>query len=55
MIRLVLLFETGSLIDKEKYEDFRNRYDLLSKRINKFIQWVENHWNVFIAPETGNL
>jgi hypothetical protein len=40
--------------DKNKYDDLRSRYDLLSKRINKFIQWVEENWNEFPPLETGN-
>jgi four helix bundle protein len=55
IVHLDFLFETGSLADKMKYDDLRNKYDLLSKRINKFIQWVEENWNEFPLPETGNL
>ena len=55
IVHLDFLFETGSLADKMKYDDLRNKYDLLSKRINKFIQWVEENWNEFPSPETGNL
>jgi four helix bundle protein len=54
IVHLDFLFETESLKDKAKYDDLRNRYDLLSKRINKFIQWVEDNWNEFSSPETGN-
>ena len=54
MVHLDFLFETESLKDKNKYDDLRSRYDLLSKRINKFIQWVEDNWNEFPSPETGN-
>ena len=54
IVHLDFLFETESLKDKNKYEDLRSRYDLLSKRINKFIQWVEDNWNEFPTPETGN-
>ncbi len=52
---LIFLFETGSLGDKMKYDDWRNKYDLLSNRINKFTQWFEENWNQFPSPETGNL
>jgi four helix bundle protein len=55
IVHLDFLFETESLTDKMKYNDLRNKYDLLSKRINKFIQWVEENWNEFPLPETGNL
>ena len=54
IVHLDFLFETESLKDKNKYDDLRSRYDLLSKRINKFIQWVEDNWNEFPSPETGN-
>lgn len=54
ILHLDFLFETESWKDKIKYDDLRNRYDLLSKRINKFIQWVEDNWNEFPGPETGN-
>jgi hypothetical protein len=55
IVHLDFLFETESLADKIKYDDLRNKYDLLSKRINKLIQWVGEHWNEFPSPETGNL
>ncbi len=55
IVHLDFLFETGSLADKMKYDGLRNNYDLLSKRINKFIQWVEENWNEFPSLETGNL
>ena len=55
IVHLDFLFETGSLADKMKYDGLRNNYDLLSKRINKFIQWVEENWNEFLSLETGNL
>ena len=54
IVHLDFLFETESLKDKNKYDDLRSRYDLLSKRINKFIQWVEDNWNEFPSSETGN-
>lgn len=55
ILHLDFLFETESWKDKAKYDDLRGRYDLLSKRINKFIQWVEDNWNEFPGPETRNL
>ena len=54
ILHLDFLFETESWKDKAKYDDLRGRYDLLSKRINKFIQWVEDNWNEFPGSETGN-
>ena len=55
IVHLDFLFETGSLTDKARYEHLYNKYNLLSKRINKFIQWVEDNWNEFPSPETGNM
>jgi len=43
IVHLDFLFETGSLTDKIKFEQLRGEYDSLSKRINKFIQWVEEN------------
>jgi four helix bundle protein len=54
IIHLDFLFEAGSMADKVRYDDLRVKYDLLSRRINKFIQWVEDNWNEFPPPETGN-
>ncbi|HEV8505104.1 MAG TPA: four helix bundle protein, partial [Chitinophagaceae bacterium] len=55
IVHLDFLFETESLADRAKYDDLRNKDDLLSKKINKFIQWVEQNWNEFPSPETGNM
>ena len=43
IVHLDFLFETGSFNDKVKYDRFKNEYDSLSKRINKFTQWVEEN------------
>ncbi len=43
IIHLDFLFETGSYQDKERYEKLKGEYDLLSMKINKFTQWVENN------------
>jgi four helix bundle protein len=48
------LFETESFKNMETYNQLKNEYAMLSKRINTFIQWVENNWNNFDKPETGN-
>lgn len=47
ILHLDLLFETMSIKDTMLYEQLKNDYDLLSKKINKFIQWVELKWNDF--------
>jgi four helix bundle protein len=54
MVHLDFLFETQSLKDKYCYQKFHDEYDLLSKKINKFIQWVDENWNEFPDKETGN-
>jgi four helix bundle protein len=51
---LDFLSETMSLRDKEWYSRHRQEYDILSKKINKFIQWVEDNWNDFSDKNTGN-
>jgi four helix bundle protein len=51
ILHLDFLFDTGSLKDEKIYDELNNEYDALSKRINKFIQWVENNFN---PPVTGN-
>jgi len=47
MLHLDFLFETGSFVDEEKYNSIRKDYESLSRKINKFIQYVEEHWNDF--------
>jgi four helix bundle protein len=51
---LDFLSETKSLSDKEWYAKHRQEYEILSKKINKFIQWVEDNWNDFPDKNTGN-
>jgi four helix bundle protein len=41
MVHLDFLFESESLKDKTNYETLKSDYDSLSRRINKFTQWVE--------------
>lgn len=45
ILHLDFLFECESFTDSEKYEQLKNEYDVLSKRINKFTQWVEESLN----------
>jgi four helix bundle protein len=47
LVHLDFLFETKSLSNPELYNKLRNNYDLLSKRINKYTQWVESNLNDF--------
>lgn len=47
ILHLDFLYETQSLKDSSIYQKLHDEYDVLSKRINKFIQWVESNWNDF--------
>ncbi|HRG10613.1 MAG TPA: four helix bundle protein [Cyclobacteriaceae bacterium] len=47
ILHLDFLHETQSLQDSSVYKKLHDEYDILSKRINKFIQWVESNWNDF--------
>ena len=54
IVHLDFLFETESFKDSTSYDQLKQEYESLSKRINKFIQWVDDNWNDFPQPETGN-
>lgn len=58
IVHLDFLFDTGSLNDEKLYTELAGEYNILSKRINAFIQWVEENFNVKQTgnqqPETGN-
>ncbi len=45
IVHLEFLYETESFKDKEKFDQLVADYIVLSKKINKFIQWAEDHWN----------
>ncbi len=47
ILNLDFLFETESFTNEELYNLLKIVYDNLSKRINKFIQWVETNLNDF--------
>ncbi|MEQ1799418.1 MAG: four helix bundle protein [Lacibacter sp.] len=51
ILHLEFLFATGSFTSKDLFDQLFNRYEALSKRINKFIQWVEDNWNDFPSSE----
>lgn len=44
LVHLDYLYDTKSLKDKRCYDDLNMRYVRLSKKINKFTQWVEDHY-----------
>ena len=54
IVHLDFLFETESLKDISLFKTVKREYDILSKKLNKFIQWVEDNWNDFSNKETGN-
>lgn len=54
IVHLDFLFETESLTDQLVFDELKSKYDLLSKKINKFIQWVEDNWNESPSQETSN-
>jgi len=45
MVHLEFLVETGSAKDTRKIDSLKNDYNILSKRINKYIQWVEESFD----------
>ena len=47
MVHLDFIFETGSLSDEKTYSELKAEYESLSRKINKFIQYVEESWNDF--------
>ena len=54
IVHLDFLFETESLKDRQQFTLLNHAYDKLKKKINKFIQWVDDNWNEFPGKETGN-
>ena len=51
---LITYLKLNRLKDEIKYTNLKTSYEALSKQINKFIEWVQNNWNSFPSPETGN-
>ena len=47
IVHLDFLFKTNSLKDESLNAQLKTDYDMLSKKINKFTQWVEDNWNNF--------
>lgn len=47
MVHLDFLYETASLKNEQLFNQLKTEYDSLSKRINKFVQWVEDNLNDF--------
>jgi len=47
IVHLDFLYETKFLSNTQTYEYLKDKYQQLSRRINKFITWVENNLNDF--------
>lgn len=47
IVYLDFLFESGSLTNQELYLNLKSQYETLSRKINRFIEWVESNWNDF--------
>jgi four helix bundle protein len=45
ILHLEFLYETESLRDKSLYDELYSSYDQLGRKLNKYIQWVEENWN----------
>lgn len=43
ILHLDFLFETGSLKNESEFRSLTTAYDALSRRINKFVQWMEEN------------
>ena len=54
IVHLDFLFETESFKDSISYKKLKSEYEILSKKINKFTQWVENNWNENQQQATSN-
>ena len=52
IVHLDFLHETESLKETNSYNSFFERYTVLRKKINNFIQWVEDNWNNQPPTET---
>ena len=45
ILHLEFLFESESLKDKILFDELYTSYDQLGRKLNKYIQWVEENWN----------
>lgn len=55
IVHLEFLVETGSAKDVDKMTELISEYDVLSKRINKYTQWVENSFDPDFTVHEPNL
>jgi four helix bundle protein len=49
LVHLDFLFETESLKNDSFYSSIKSEYELLSRKINNYIKWVEDNWNTFTS------
>ena len=47
IVHLDFLFETESLKNESCYNTIKSNYEILSRKINNYIKWVEDNWNDF--------
>ena len=47
IVHIDFLFETKSLKEESLYKTLKTGYEVLSKKINNYIRWVEDNWNQF--------
>jgi four helix bundle protein len=45
ILHLEFLFETKSFNEEQVYHELRGKYEVLCKRLNSYLQWVEENWN----------
>jgi four helix bundle protein len=50
IVHIDFLFETKSLREESLYKTLKTGYEVLSKKINNYIRWVEDNWNQFFQP-----
>ena len=54
MVHLDAIYDTHSLTNSELYQNLKNAYVALAKKINKYTQWVEKEYKLVPrSPPTG--
>ena len=54
ILHLNFIKETHENIELD-INELLNRYDVLGRKINRYIQYVEMNWNAHLAPRTSHL
>jgi four helix bundle protein len=47
IVHIDFLYDTKSLKEESLYTTLKTGYEVLSKKINNYIKWVENNWTAF--------